>query len=78
MCAVWQLGDGTNTQRNTPITVPGITISAAGIIDAGKTRGYVCAVQSSGAVSCWGINDQGQLGVGNTQNRLSPTGSTGR
>lgn len=33
--------------------------------------GHACAV-SAGVVSCWGANDQGQLGSGDTQPRLQP------
>lgn len=41
-------------------------------LSTGKT-GYTCAV-ADGAVGCWGVNDKGQLGVGDTTNRRVPTG----
>ncbi len=41
-------------------------------LSTGKT-GYTCAI-ASGAVGCWGINDKGQLGVGDTVNRRVPAG----
>lgn len=35
-------------------------------------RGFVCAVENTGVVSCWGNNVHGQLGDGTTDNRYSP------
>ncbi len=34
---------------------------------------HTCAVVSSGNVSCWGYNQYGQLGTGDTQSCSSPT-----
>lgn len=42
------------------------------VLSTSKT-GYTCAI-ASGGVGCWGINDKGQLGVGDTVNRRVPTG----
>jgi len=33
---------------------------------------HTCAVATAGAVSCWGANDDGQLGTGDTQPRDAP------
>ncbi len=35
--------------------------------------GYTCAVASDNSVGCWGINNVGQLGVGDTVKRTTPT-----
>ena len=40
------------------------TISAGG--------GYTCAVTSAGAAQCWGLNNVGELGNGNTINQNTP------
>ena len=40
-------------------------------LDTG-TSGYTCAI-ASGSVGCWGINNNGQLGTGDTNNRFVPT-----
>ncbi|MCX8190583.1 MAG: DUF2341 domain-containing protein [Candidatus Aenigmarchaeota archaeon] len=55
-----QLGDGSNTNRNTPVMVVGIE-NAVGI-----SLGYYhsCALLSNGSVMCWGNNWYGQLGDG--------------
>jgi alpha-tubulin suppressor-like RCC1 family protein len=56
------LGDGSLTQRLTPVTVSGLATGVTGI-SAGQD--FTCAVQS-GAAKCWGTNYLGQLGNGTT------------
>ena len=41
-------------------------------LSTGST-GYTCAI-ASGSVGCWGVNTKGQLGVGDTTLRKTPTG----
>ena len=36
-----------------------------------------CAVTAAGGVSCWGLNDAGQLGDGSFTNQLVPTAVPG-
>ena len=38
---------------------------------------HVCALLSDASVMCWGLNDYGQLGVGDTSNRNTPTAVSG-
>lgn len=62
-----QLGDGTTTQRTSPVLVanmPGTTTD----IQAGSN--FACAIEG-GYVKCWGENGNGQLGRGNTANNAS-------
>jgi alpha-tubulin suppressor-like RCC1 family protein len=64
-----QVGDGTTTDRTSPMLVSGDlrfqTLSAAGA--------HTCGVASDGVSYCWGRNADGELGDGSTMQRTSPT-----
>lgn len=64
-----QLGNDTAFRSALPVPVQGI---ADAIAVAGSQWGsaYSCALHQSGLVSCWGDNEEGQLGNG-TKNRSS-------
>lgn len=63
-----RLGDGTTTQRTTPVLVAGISSGAS---DVAAGDAFTCAVVSGG-VKCWGLNTSGQLGDGTTTQRITP------
>jgi alpha-tubulin suppressor-like RCC1 family protein len=67
-----QLGDGTTTQRKTPIQVPHLANVSA--IAAG---GYHSLAISNGFVWAWGYNASGQLGDGTTTQRKTPVRISG-
>ena len=71
-----QLGDGTTTDRNVPTLVADngqfVNADIQGVI-AGDN--HTCAVTSISGVKrmfCWGLNNKGQLGNGNTSNSSLP------
>jgi alpha-tubulin suppressor-like RCC1 family protein len=64
-----QLGDGTTTNRLTPVDVSGL--SSTGIAFAAG-HDHTCALAGTGSVKCWGSNQVGQLGDGATTDRSTP------
>ena len=64
------LGGSDQQQREAVPAGPLRGIGDAIAIDA--NRGFACAINSGGAVFCWGNNVHGQLGDGTTQNRAVP------
>jgi len=68
-----QLGDGTSTDRSTPVAVLGL-VSAASISVGGE---HSCALVSGGQAYCWGRNFYGQLGDGTSTDRSTPAAVLG-
>lgn len=69
-----QLGDGTTTDRATPVWVAGLT---SGVVAVSVGLIHSCALTNLGAVKCWGFNYGGQLGDGTRETRRMPTPVTG-
>ena len=60
-----QLGDGTTTQRLTPVQVVGVggTGNLIGVSAIAAGESFTCAIKSDGTVYCWGDNVYGELGI---------------
>ena len=69
-----QVGDGTLTQRLSPVAVVGYD---SGVLGVAVGLVYSCAVSTLGAVKCWGDNTEGQLGNGTTVGSNTPIDVTG-
>jgi len=72
-----QLGDGSTTQRNTPVQVSGLTNVISIESTGGDAPSHNCALKSDGTVWSWGYNGYGQLGDGSTTNRYTPVQVSG-
>ena len=62
-----QVGDGTTTQRNTPVKI----LSNVKDVEAGA-KYATCAILQDYSVKCWGSGLTGQLGQGDTTDHSSP------
>ena len=64
-----ELGDGTATDRSTPVQTSGLT---SGVTAIAGGYDHSLAIRGDGTVWAWGFNNHGQLGDGTTTNRATP------
>lgn len=71
---VGQLGDGTTTNRLSPVKVSAPASVTLSRLSAGDY--HTCANGSDGQVYCWGRSENGQLGDGSEGDRATPAAVT--
>lgn len=64
-----QLAAGSEPMRLTPTAVPSLP---GPILDLAAGESHTCAVTQTRELLCWGANDAGQLGTGDTDDRSAP------
>jgi len=69
-----QLGDGTTSQRNTPVTVQA---NGKAFIAVAAGLGHTCALTEQHQVQCWGANGSGKLGDGSMIDHYTPASVMG-
>jgi alpha-tubulin suppressor-like RCC1 family protein len=78
--ALWVWGEGANgrlglgdqTTQPTPVLLPNVS---GAVVDAGASHSALLG--SDGTLRSWGLNTQGQVGIGSTGPVLSPTAAIG-
>lgn len=63
-----QVGDGSTTDRTSPVQVPGTWSSLAP-----SEQGTTCGIRTDGTGWCWGANREGAVGDGTELDRLTPS-----
>lgn len=72
--AASNLGDGSTTNKNSPVAVNSSgSLNGLAIKNIGTGSAHSCAIASDDKVYCWGHNAMGQIGDNTTTNRLAPT-----
>ena len=71
--AYGELGDGSTTQRTTPVRVR----DDANFVEVAAAHYNTCARRANGTVWCWGYNGYGEIGDGTTTHRSQPRQKSG-
>jgi hypothetical protein len=72
-----QLGDGTVTGRLTPVAVAGNLPIDGVSTSLNLYTGHTCGLTTDNRAYCWGDNEDGQLGDGTNDDKLTPVAVIG-
>ena len=67
-----QLGLGNTTNQNTPQLVTGGVLSGKKVVQVSAGNEFTCALTTEGAIACWGMGTEGQLGNSAKANSSTP------
>lgn len=68
-----QLGDGTTVGRTLPVPVAGGRLGLGNVVAVAAGSRHSVALRADGTVWTWGVNEYGQLGLGDLESRSSAT-----
>lgn len=71
-----QLGNGSGMHASQPTLVSGLSSGVTQLTTSSHSWS-TCAVLANGTAKCWGLNHGGQLGSGDTANKVTPSTVTG-
>jgi len=75
---IGQVGDGTTTNRGSPLLITGGSLSGKTVVKISCGAASTVAIASDGTVHSWGYNIDGQLGDGTKTNRYVPVNITNK
>jgi hypothetical protein len=61
-----KLGNGSTQNQTNPTKVVGLPTAGTGVVKIDAGWDHTCAIARDGKPYCWGLNDHGQLGTGDT------------
>lgn len=73
---IGQLGNNSRASSPSPVPVSGLD-SGVMAISLGPASSHACALTAAGAVKCWGINNEGELGNDSTDSSSVPVMAKG-
>jgi alpha-tubulin suppressor-like RCC1 family protein len=71
------LGNGQVTAPKTGVNQPAAVLDLDDAIGLAAGGVHTCVRRSNGSISCWGLNDSGQLGDGTADSRSRPVSAAG-
>jgi len=73
---IGQLGNNSRASSPSPVPVSGLD-SGVVAISLGPASSHACALTTAGAVKCWGVNNEGELGNDSTVSSSVPVTANG-